>query len=140
VRCVYAAARRIIELREQGYHFVFETDIESFFPSIDRERLLSRLLPRLPDDSLDDMIQAAISTEIANAAEFPGLSELWNPNAGVPQGGVLSPILANFYLSPFDEMLTSKGFKLVRYVDDHCRPHQDQGGCSGGVLRLRGPS
>ena len=46
------------------------------------------------------------------------MSECWDPDSGVPQGGVLSPLLANFYLAPFDRTMVAAGYQLVRYVDD----------------------
>jgi RNA-directed DNA polymerase len=117
-RCVRTAVGRIIELRSSGYSWVFETDIESFFPSIKRDRLFARLLPLLRDSSINDLIGACLDTSIANADQLGALSELWNPEMGVPQGGILSPVLANFYLYEHDKEMTDAGFKLVRYVDD----------------------
>jgi retron-type reverse transcriptase len=117
-RCVKSAVKRILELREQGYVCVFETDIEKFFPSIDRQRLLGFLHNLLRDNSINDLILSALDTSIANAKELGKLAELWDPTLGVPQGGILSPILANLYLYDHDKSLTDLGFKLVRYVDD----------------------
>lgn len=117
-RCVGGAAQRVLELREQGYEWVFETDIESFFPSIDRTRLFGELLPLLRDDSVSDLIRAFLDTSVANAEELGNLAGLWDPERGVPQGGVLSPTLANFYLFEHDKSLTEAGFRLIRYVDD----------------------
>ncbi len=127
---VQAAARKILELRNEGYVYTFETDIRNFFPSIDKERLLVELLQVLPDATLRDLLQAAIATFVTNADEIEnrGLAEYWNPGRGVPQGGVLSPLLANFYLSSFDAAMISEGFKMVRYVDDLvilCRSEAD---------------
>ena len=117
---VRAAARRILELRRDGHAFTFESDIKSFFPSIDKERLIRMLAAMLPDDSLLGILHAAIQTNVVNQEEIDarGLSEYWDPRAGVPQGGVLSPLLANLYLAPFDEEMTEQGFALIRYVDD----------------------
>lgn len=125
---VAAAARRIMELRSSGFVFTFETDIQRFFPSINKSLLLQQLGNALPDRSLDDLLEAAISTAISNAADIEarGLSECWDPRTGVPQGGVLSPLLANFYLAPFDRAMDAAGFQLVRYVDDLVIPTKSQ--------------
>ena len=117
-RCVKSAVKRILELREKGYVWVFETDIENFFPSIDRTKLLDFLHNLLRDHSIDALIKSALDTSIANAQELGKLAELWDPALGVPQGGMLSPILANLYLYDHDKSLSDLGFKLVRYVDD----------------------
>jgi retron-type reverse transcriptase len=117
-RCVRTAVERIIGLRSQGYSWVFETDIESFFPSIDRKRLSGQLRDLLRDDSIDHMIAAALDTSVANAKELGPLAELWNSEIGVPQGGILSPMLANLYLYELDRQMSQSGYELVRYVDD----------------------
>lgn len=117
-RCVKSAVKRILELREQGYVWVFETDIEKFFPTINRTQLMGILHSLLRDQSIDSLIESALDTSIANAQELGKLSELWDPALGVPQGGILSPILANLYLYNHDKSLSDMGFKLVRYVDD----------------------
>lgn len=117
-RNVQAAATRVVELREAGNNWVFETDIENFYPSIDRQRLLEMLGKLLRDHSLDDMIVDAVATSVTNESELGEFAQLWNPDLGVPQGGILSPILANLYLSKFDVTMRRSGFKMVRYVDD----------------------
>jgi len=117
---VRAAARRIMELRRDGCAFTFETDIVGFFPSIDKPRLSRMIADVLPEPSLLGILDMAIQTDVVNMDEIDarGLSEYWDPAIGVPQGGVLSPLLANLYLAPFDEEMTEQGFALVRYVDD----------------------
>jgi RNA-directed DNA polymerase len=117
---VESAALKIMQLRRDGYSFTFETDIQRFFPTIDKAQLLRQLARVLPDSTLDDLLEASVSTNIDNPDELEarGLSECWDPSVGVPQGGVLSPLLANFYLAPFDKVMMHAGFQLVRYVDD----------------------
>jgi len=118
-RNVQTAAAEIVRLRQSGLGWVFETDIEKFYPSIDRNRLLASLYSILPDETLNDLILAFLSTSITNAEKLPDyLAELWDPFIGVPQGGVLSPVLANLYLNEFDKGVEKAGFHMVRYVDD----------------------
>jgi len=117
-RCVRSAAQRIIGLRKRGHCYLFETDIENFFPSINRQRLFEDLFPMLRDNSINHLIEAALDTSIANARELGQLAGLWDPTTGVPQGGTLSPVIANFYLFEHDKELVDSGFHPVRYVDD----------------------
>lgn len=117
-KSVLNAAKRIVELREKDYNWVFETDIENFFPTVDRGKLFAELFPMLRDNSINHLIESALDTSIANAAQLGLLSNLWDPTIGVPQGGVLSPMLANFYLFEHDKILIDAGFHLIRYVDD----------------------
>lgn len=118
-KSVETAARRIVELRHQGYEWVFETDIESFFQHIDKDRLLAKLSSLLNDHSIDDLLRDAVDTTVVNADEFsPALQGMWSAQHGVPQGGVLSSTLANLYLFDVDEALSQVGLKPVRYLDD----------------------
>ena len=50
------AAKRIVELREKDYNWVFETDIENFFPTVDRGKLFAELFPMLRDNSINHLI------------------------------------------------------------------------------------
>lgn len=117
-RCVRTAVRRIVELKSEGYSWVFETDIENFFPSINRDRLFGQLHCLLRDTSIDHLIEVALDTSVVNASQLGPLSELWNSEIGVPQGGILSPMLANLYLYEHDQEISRAGFNLIRYVDD----------------------
>lgn len=118
-KSVEGAAKRIFDLKNSGYEWVFETDIKNFFPSINKDKLLSKVFGLLRDDSINDLIVSTIDTSVViNNEKFEPLTELWKPLIGVPQGGVLSPTFANLYLSDFDRTIKSKGFQMVRYVDD----------------------
>lgn len=118
VKTVKATAQRIVDLRKQGLVCVFETDIENFFPSINRSKLTASLASEFEDDSIEDMIVGALDTSVSNAQQLGPLASLWNADQGIPQGSALSPIFANYYLSSFDENVKKQGYKMVRYVDD----------------------
>jgi RNA-directed DNA polymerase len=70
--------------------------------------------------SLEGLIRRALQVEVGNLDSFrPDEREMFpRADSGIPQGGVLSPMLANFYLYPFDQGMTEAGFHLVRYADD----------------------
>ena len=59
-----------------------------------------------------DLLLAYLKQEIFEAMKS------WKPERGTPQGAVISPLLANIYLDPFDHEMREKGCKLVRYADD----------------------
>lgn len=117
-KSVRRAIEAIVSHRDNGYPWIFETDIQSFFPSIDQSRLFGLLQSLLPDNSLDDLLKSALKTEVANADRLGEYSILWDQDSGVPQGGVLSPLLANLYLADFDAEVSKYDVKLIRYVDD----------------------
>ena len=114
------AAEEIVKRRHGGDEWVFETDIADFFPSVCKERLMSNLHECLQDASIDDLLWNSIQTGVSNIDDLEGLgvSDRWDPFVGVPQGGVLSPVLANFYLHPLDCAMIEHEFHMVRFVDD----------------------
>jgi RNA-directed DNA polymerase len=81
---------------------------------------MDRFLRQIRIRSLQNLITSALRVEIGNLDAFvPFERELFPlADSGIPQGGVLSPLLANFYLYPFDKAMTAAGFDLVRYADD----------------------
>ena len=115
------ATEKMQELYSAGYKTVLEADIINFFGEVNKEKLLSEyIFPKLPDNSLNELIKNGLSQEVK------GL-ELLNPKQlekfngignGIPQGNPLSPLLSNIYLSPFDQFLKSKKYGLIRYADD----------------------
>lgn len=96
----------------QGYKWIYESDIKGFFDNINREQLGKRL------ESIfgKDPIILAVLNWLAADVIFNGKKEA-RP-LGIPQGSPLSPLLANFVLDDFDADLEAKGFRLIRFADD----------------------
>jgi len=106
------ALRRVDELLKQGYVYVVDADLKSYFDTIPHERLLGRLRERIADGRVLRLIESFLKAGI-----LEGLEE-WEPEAGAPQGAVLSPLLSNIYLNPLDQQMVSQGLAMVRYADD----------------------
>jgi RNA-directed DNA polymerase len=106
------ALRRVDELLKQGYVYVVDADLKSYFDTIPHDRLLGRLRERIADGRVLALIEAFLKAGIMD-----GLRE-WEPEAGAPQGAVLSPLLSNIYLNPLDHQLATQGWAMVRYADD----------------------
>lgn len=106
------ALRRVDDLLKQGYLYVVDADLKSYFDSIPHPQLLDRLREHIADQRLLQLIEAFLQAGI-----FDGLQE-WEPEAGAPQGAVLSPLLSNIYLNPLDHQLAAQGWQMVRYADD----------------------
>jgi RNA-directed DNA polymerase len=113
------AVDAILKLAASGRTFVLEADIKNFFGEVSQEILFKKLEPLVLEKSLFELIKLAICNEIGNRAEvkphdacFPKKGE------GIPQGAVLSPLLANFYMYSFDKLMDDSGYKVVRYADD----------------------
>ncbi|MBW1698622.1 MAG: RNA-directed DNA polymerase [Deltaproteobacteria bacterium] len=111
-RSVKQAAMRIKKLREQGYRYVVEADIDAYFFNINHELLLDKVGYYISDTHLLKLIRMWVKAEIYDGEKVFILEK------GIPQGSVVSPILANLFLDDFDEALSERGFKLVRYSDD----------------------
>jgi len=114
------AVRRVQELARNGKIWVLEGDIAKFFDTVDQILLMNRFLHEIRVPSLENLISRALQLEIGNLDAFSPFEKDMFPRAdsGIPQGGVLSPLLANFYLYPFDRAMTDAGFSVVRYADD----------------------
>jgi RNA-directed DNA polymerase len=106
------ALRRVDELLKQGYVYVVDADLKSYFDTIPHDRLMDRLRERIADGRVLGLIAAFLKAGILD-----GLTE-WEPEAGAPQGAVLSPLLSNIYLNPLDHQMAAQGFAMVRYADD----------------------
>jgi RNA-directed DNA polymerase len=106
------ALRRVDELLKSGHVYVVDADLKSYFDSIPHERLMSRLRERIADGRMLRLIESFLKAGIMD-----GWQE-WEPETGVPQGAVLSPLLSNIYLNPLDHRLAVQGFQMVRYADD----------------------
>ena len=106
------ALRRVNELLKQGYLYVMDADIQSYFDMIPHDRLMDRVREKVSDGKILDLIEQFLQANI-----FDGL-KYWESEEGTPQGGVISPLLANIYLDAYDHKMTEAGFEIVRYADD----------------------
>jgi RNA-directed DNA polymerase len=106
------ALREVDQLIEQGYTFVVDADLESYFDTIPHAQLMHRLEERISDGRVLALVRAFLDQDVLRGLER------WTPNAGTPQGAVISPLLANIYLHPLDELMTGRGYRMVRYADD----------------------
>lgn len=95
------------------YPYVLRLDIDNYFDTIDHEILFKRVYPLINDDEIFRLIQLCVKMGMVSK------QLKWNEIVkGVPQGAVLSPLLANFYLHSFDQFVLSRTKMYVRYADD----------------------
>lgn len=106
------ALRRVDELLKQGFVYVADADLKSYFDTIPHDRLMARLRERIADGRVLGLIESFLKAGIMD-----GMKE-WEPDAGAPQGAVLSPLLSNIYLNPLDHLMAGQGWEMVRYADD----------------------
>ncbi|MBF2087007.1 CRISPR-associated endonuclease Cas1 [Thermoleptolyngbya sp. C42_A2020_037] len=111
-RSYKSAVQQIDQWRQQGYDWVLDADVVKYFDNIQHRRLFDELQERVHDPAIGHLVERWIGSGVSTAAG------LILPNKGVPQGAVISPILANVYFDDFDEAIEAAGLKLVRYADD----------------------
>lgn len=116
------ALRRVEELLRKGYVHVVDVDLKSDFDTIPHELLMRRLEEKIADGPLLTLIRSFPE------ADIPDDRERWTPEAGAPQGAVLSPLPSNIDLDPLDHLVAGHGYEMVRYADDFvilCRTPED---------------
>ena len=97
----------------EGRHIVVDIDLETFFDRVHQQRLLARLSQRGSDPRVLTLIHRMLKASVVMPDGVKVATE-----EGVPQGGPLSPLLANVVLSELDEELARRGLRFVRYADD----------------------
>ena len=106
------ALREVARLIQEGYTFVVDADLQSYFDTIPHERLMQRVEERISDGRILDLLRSWLAQDILRGMER------WAPTQGTPQGAVISPLLANIYLHPLDARMAARGYRMVRYADD----------------------
>jgi RNA-directed DNA polymerase len=106
------ALRRVDTLLKQGYHWVVDADLKSYFDTIPHSTLIDRVWEKVADGRVLELLEAYLHARVMETAKG------WTPEGGTPQGAVISPLLSNIYLDPLDHLLAGKGMEMVRYADD----------------------
>jgi RNA-directed DNA polymerase len=112
-RSCHTAIAEASQHLEEGYEWVVDLDLKSFFDRVCHQRLMSRLEVRVEDRRLLNLIGRWLK---ANVILPDGVA--LSRGEGVPQGGPLSPLLSNIVLNELDQELERRGHRFVRYADD----------------------
>jgi RNA-directed DNA polymerase len=116
------ALREVDALLKDGYQFVVDADLKSYFDTIPHDQLLIRIRERISDGRILALVESFLKAGILSEL---GREEPW---MGAPQGAVVSPLLSNIYLNPLDHLMVQEGMRMVRYADDFvilCRSRED---------------
>jgi len=106
------ALRRVDALLKQGYTWVVDADLKSYFDTIPQAERMARGQEKVSDGRLLKLLEAFLTQGVLEEMK------LWTPEAGTPQGAVVSPLLSNIYLDALDHEMAGKGMEMVRYADD----------------------
>jgi group II intron reverse transcriptase/maturase len=95
-----------------GSEWIVDADLKDYFGSVDHEKLLTLVGKRIADGKVLSLIQQMLK------AGFEEKGQRYETPRGTPQGGVVSPLLSNILLTPFDKEMRRKGYRLTRWADD----------------------
>lgn len=116
------AMRKIWRELEQGNEWVVDADLKDFFGSADHDKLMEMLNQRVADGRVLRLLESMMKVGYADG------KQIHPSERGVPQGGVISPLMSNILLTPFDREMRRKGYRLTRFADDWlvtCRARQE---------------
>ena len=117
------ALRRVEELLHAGHAHVVDVDIKGYFDAIPHDRLMALVREHVADGRVLGLIEGFLKQGVIEGSDWHEAKE-----EGTPQGGVISPLLANIYLDPLDWLMAQSGFEMVRYADDMvvlCRSQEE---------------
>src|SRR5882672_4651827 len=106
------AMRKVWKEIQGGREWIVDADLKDFFGSVEHEKLLALVSQRIADGRVLRLIRAMLK------AGSYGKGRLFPSERGTPQGSVVSPLLSNILLTPFDREMRRKGYQLTRYADD----------------------
>lgn len=111
-RSAQQAIQKVKEYAEQGYNQAVEIDLSKYFDTLNHEHLMNLLRKHIQDRRVTELIKKYLKSGVMENGIFNKTEE------GSPQGGPLSPLLANIYLNEFDQEMERRGVKVIRYADD----------------------
>jgi len=106
------AILKVKEYAEQGYTFAVTLDLSQYFDTLNHEKLINLLRKEVKDERVIQLIKRYLKSGVMENGVVMETEE------GSPQGGNLSPLLANVYLNEFDQEFIRRGVPCIRYADD----------------------
>ena len=111
------AVIKLLEYLNDGYIYIVDIDLEKFFDNVPQDKLMTLVGKIIQDPDTESLIAKYLK------AGYMEDSIYHDTVSGTPQGGVISPLLANIYLNELDWELDKEGIRFVRYADD-CAPRR----------------
>ena len=111
-RNCHMAVRKVLELHRQGHAHVLDADIKGFFDNFPHQVIMAGVAAEVADGNILDLVERFLKAGVMEEGVFQPTT------VGTPQGGVISPLLANIALNSLDWHLHDAGYRFVRYADD----------------------
>jgi RNA-directed DNA polymerase len=108
----HQAIQMVHSIHQAGYSWVVDADIVSFFDNIPHKLIIDLVAEQVADGNILLILREFLAAGVLEDIKFIPSS------SGTPQGGVISPLLANITLNTLDQRLTQAGLRFVRYADD----------------------
>ena len=106
------AIDRVLELINEGYEWIVDLDLEKFFDNVPHDKLIRIIDNVVKDSDITSLIMKYLKAGVMVNGSFE------KTDVGTPQGGNLSPLLSNIYLTLLDKELENRGLHFARYADD----------------------
>lgn len=111
-RNCHQAIERLLEFHQEGYRVVLDADITAFFDNIPHRIIMAALAEKVADGNILRLVEKFLTAGVMENGVFKPTT------VGTPQGGVISPLLANLVLNYLDWSLADAGYRFARYADD----------------------
>lgn len=111
-RSTHQAMRKIWKDINEGNLWIVDADLSNYFGTVNHELLIKLVARKVSDGKVLKLIRNML------VAGYMEDGKLFPSEKGTPQGSVISPLLSNIYLTPFDNLMTEAGYRLTRYADD----------------------
>ena len=111
-RCAQQAVMKALEMMNDGHSWIVDIDLERFFDTVDHDKLMTIIGRTIKDGDVISIIRKFLVSGIMVDGEYE------DSVIGTPQGGNLSPLLANIMLNELDKEMEARGLDFVRYADD----------------------
>ena len=111
-RCCEQAIIKALECFNDGYDWIVDIDLQSFFDEVNQDKLIGIIRKTIKDGNLVSLIRKFLQSGVMEKGVVQETKK------GTPQGGNLSPLLSNIMLNELDKELESRGLHFVRYADD----------------------
>lgn len=111
-RSAQMAIQRVKEYAEEGYRYAVLVDLSKYFDTLNHELLMNMVREEVHDKRVTELMKKFLKSGVMENGLLVKTEE------GSPQGGPLSPLLANIYLNKFDQEMATRGVNVIRYADD----------------------
>ena len=111
-RNCHQAIERVLKLHHEGYTCVLDADIQGFFDNLSHRVIMAAVAAEVADGNILNLVERFLASGVMEDGVFKPTT------IGTPQGGVISPLLANIVLNRLDWQLHDAGYRFARYADD----------------------